>query len=123
MEKTRAQVAIFQEGFEIRPVRIVSPLRYNFRRTRPCFYTVREIYVMQLSIEEFLKEPEKYIELAIAHDIVIEKNGENVIRLTSAISFRKKAFENLLKLQGILSADVDAEKIREERLQEKYGPF
>ena len=78
---------------------------------------------MQVSLEEFAREPEKYIDLAQDQEIEIARNGKKVALLSSSETPRQKAVKELLKLKGILPPDINLEKIREERLMEKYGPF
>lgn len=78
---------------------------------------------MQVSVEDFSREPKKYIDLVQEQEIEIASNGEMVALLSAPNSAKKKAVKELLKLQGILPSDIDPEKIKEERLQEKYGPF
>lgn len=78
---------------------------------------------MQVSIEEFSREPEKYIDMVQEHEIEIARNGERVALLSSPATPKQKAVIELLKLKGILPADVNPERIREERLMKKYGTF
>lgn len=78
---------------------------------------------MQVSIEEFSREPEKYIDMVQEHEIEIAKNGERVALLISPATPKQKAVKELLKLKGILPSDVNLERIKEERLMKKYGTF
>ena len=76
---------------------------------------------MQVSLEEFSREPEKYIDLAQDQEIEIARNGKKVALLSSSDTLRQKAVKELLKLKGILPSNVNPEKIKEERLMKKYG--
>ena len=70
---------------------------------------------MQISVEEFAKEPERYINLAQNHEIGIARDGKKVALLSSSETPRQKAVKKLLKMKGILPPDINLEKIREER--------
>lgn len=76
---------------------------------------------MQVSIDDFVQDPVKYVDLAKDEEIMFSRNGENIARLSSPETPRSKALKEILKLRGILSSDTSLEKIREERLMERYG--
>lgn len=76
---------------------------------------------MQVAMEDFVKDPEKYVNMAKDNDIMLSRNGQDVARLTNVETPRMKAVRNLLNLKGILPANTDADAIREERLLKKYG--
>lgn len=78
---------------------------------------------MQVAMEDFVKDPEKYVNMAKDNDIMLSRNGQDVARLTNVETPRMRAVRNLLNLKGILPANMDADAIREERLLKKYGPF
>lgn len=78
---------------------------------------------MLVSIEDFYREPEKFINMVQEHEIGIMRNGEKVAVLNSPDTQKQKAVNELLKWKGMLYGDINPEKIKEERLQKKYGPF
>lgn len=78
---------------------------------------------MQITMEDFVENPEKYVDMAKDSDIMISRNGKDVARLTSVETPRMRAVRELLNLKGVLPPDTDLDAIREERLLKKYGPL
>ncbi len=68
---------------------------------------------MQISVDELVENPKKYLNMVANEDIYIAKNGEDVAKLTK-VSSAKKGIAS--KLFGILPKDADLGKSREERL-------
>lgn len=75
---------------------------------------------MQITLEDFAENPEKYVDLAKDNDILISKNGHDVAKLSSVETPRMREVRSLF---GIIHDDVDLDAIREERLLKKYGPI
>lgn len=75
---------------------------------------------MQVAMEDFVKDPEKYVDMAKDNDIMLSRNGTDIARLTSAETPRMKAIRSLF---GVIHGDVDVDALREERLLKKYGPL
>lgn len=78
---------------------------------------------MQITMEDFVENPEKYVDMAKDSDIMISRNGKDVARLTSVETPRMRAVRELLNLKGVLPPDTDLDAIREDRLLKKYGPL
>lgn len=70
---------------------------------------------MIVTATEFKTNLGKYLELAAIQDVFITKNGKNIARLTSPSINKLSVLDDLV---GIISPqeDIDADKIREERL-------
>lgn len=70
---------------------------------------------MTVTATEFKTNLGKYLELAAIQDVFITKNGKNIARLTSPSINKLSVLDDLV---GIISPqeDIDADKIREERL-------
>ena len=69
--------------------------------------------MLQISISELKANAGKYVSMVDNEDIFITKNGTRVARITSARVDKIVAAESLF---GLLPADVDLDKAREERL-------
>lgn len=70
---------------------------------------------MIVTATEFKTNLGKYLELAVAQDIFITKNGKNIARLTSPSINKLTVLDNLV---GIVPQDdsLDEKAVREERL-------
>ncbi len=70
---------------------------------------------MIVTATEFKTNLGKYLELAVAQDIFITKNGKNIARLTSPSINKLSVLDNLV---GIVPQDdsLDEKASREERL-------
>lgn len=70
---------------------------------------------MIVTATEFKTNLGKYLELAVAQDIFITKNGKNIARLTSPSINKLSVLDNLV---GIVPQDdsLDEKAVREERL-------
>ena len=70
---------------------------------------------MIVTATEFKTNLGKYLELAAIQDVFITKNGKNIARLTSPSINKLSVLDDLV---GIIppQEDVDADRIREERL-------
>lgn len=70
---------------------------------------------MIVTATEFKTNLGKYLELASVQDVFITKNGKSIARLTSPSINKLSVLDSLV---GIISPeeDLDANKIREERL-------
>lgn len=66
---------------------------------------------MQITVEELIGNPDRYLELLEDKDIFITKNGKEIAKLTKA-NPKTGIAESLF---GILPADVDLDKARMER--------
>ena len=70
--------------------------------------------MLQISVSELKANAGKYVSMADDEDIFITKNGTRVARITSARVDKIAAAESLF---GLLPADIDLDKAREERLR------
>lgn len=70
---------------------------------------------MIVTATEFKTNLGKYLELAVAQDIFITKNGKNIARLTNPSINKLTVLDNLV---GIVPQDdsLDEKAVREERL-------
>lgn len=70
---------------------------------------------MIVTATEFKTNFGKYLELATTQDVFITKNGKKIARLTSPSINKLSVLDDLV---GIIPAqeDMDADRIREERL-------
>lgn len=66
---------------------------------------------MKITLSEFAKNPDRYIDILDKEDILITKENRNVARLT-ALNHKKGIADSLF---GILPADVDLDKSKLER--------
>lgn len=71
---------------------------------------------MQVSIEEFVKLPAKYIDLASEQDIFVSRGGQEIARITGVTTQKEQALAGLKRLRGILPDDIDLDQARMERI-------
>jgi len=71
---------------------------------------------MLVSISELKANAGKYVALANQEDIYITKNGKRVAKIIGAKADKEKASQALI---GLLPAEADLNKAREERLSRK----
>jgi prevent-host-death family protein len=69
---------------------------------------------MLVSLSALKTNPGKYVALADEQDIYITRNGKRVARLTN---IRPDKMASARALFGILPADLDRDRAREERLK------
>lgn len=69
---------------------------------------------MQISVSELKTNAGKYVAMANEQDIYITKNGKRIAKITSAKADKVAAAKSLF---GLLPADTDLGKAREERLK------
>ena len=70
--------------------------------------------MLQISVSELKANAGKYVLMAGDEDIFITKNGTRVAKITNARVDKVVVAESLF---GLLPADVDLDKAREERLK------
>ena len=69
--------------------------------------------MIQISISELKTHAGKYVELADREAVYITRNGRRVAKLTAAAPDKVTAVKALF---GLLPADVDLDRARQERL-------
>jgi hypothetical protein len=68
---------------------------------------------MVITVTELKQNQKKYLEKALEEDILVEKDGRIIARISSPF---KDSVTSLRSLRGIIPSDANIEEIKNERL-------